>query len=174
MKAKMMLDRNELVEILRSLTPLQRQLLTNIAERGPGLMLEIAVRVLKFPEEVSTPLRDLQSKNLIATDAITTDAMVGAQMGNELFRLSEQGRQAATLLRDETIRKQLESPPTNSAAQSAAPPDPRQQEVDLLRKLGDLAVEKGDLEKASTWYEQALEKTRSMTDPATKSTSTNP
>ncbi len=169
MSAKTILDANELVELVRNLTPLQRQLLINIADRGPGLILEIAVRVLKFPEEVSTPLRDLQSKGLVATDKIT-----GGQLGNELFALSEQGRQAVTLLRDDATRKQLENTTTRSAAVPTSPADPRQQEVELLRKLGDLAAQAGDLEKARTWYEQALETTRSMADPATKPASPNP
>jgi len=161
MNTKNILEANELVEIVRNLTPLQRKLLTNLHDRGPGLMLEVAVRVLKFPEDVNMPLRDLSTKGLVKTEAIT-----GGQLGNEIFSLSEQGRQAVELLRDETLQKHLEAAPMRSAPAQAAPPDPRQQEVDLLRKLGELAAQAGDLEKAQSWYEQALQATRGMTDTA--------
>jgi len=164
MSAKTILEANELVEVIRNLTALQRQLLTNLADRGPGLMLEVAVRVLKFPEDVSAPLRDLQRKGLI-----TTDTIAGGQLGNELFALSDLGRQAVTLLRDETMRKQLEATASRSAS-AQTPPDSRQQEVELMRKLGDLAAQAGDLEKAQSWYEQALQVTRETAQPVGKIT----
>lgn len=158
MSAKSILEASELLEIVRRLTPLQRQLLTNLADRGPGLLLEVAVRVLKFPEDVGAPLRDLCDKRLVQAETIT-----GGQLGNELFSLSEPGRQAVLLLRDETMRKQLESS-TRSVSVETPPPDPRQQEIELMRKLGDLAAQAGDLEKARTWYEQALSVTRSISN----------
>lgn len=162
MSAKTILEASELLAVVRDLTSLQRQLLTNLADRGPGLLLEVAVRVLKFPEDVNSPLRDLCHKGLVQAETIT-----GGQLGNELFVLSEAGRQAVTLLRDETIRKQLDASATRSAAAlQTPPPDPRQQEVDLMRKLGDLAAQAGDLEKARSWYEQALQVTQGMSAAA--------
>lgn len=154
MSAKSIWEASELLAVVRTLTPLQRQLLTNLADQGPGLLLEVAVRVLKFPEDVGLPLRDLTQKGLIRAETIT-----GGQLGNELFSLTEPGRQAVLLLRDESLRKQLESATTRSAgleSTSTPTPDPRQQEVDLMRKLGDLAAQSGDLEKARSWYEEAL------------------
>lgn len=160
MSAKSIWEASELLTVVRTLTPLQRQLLTNLADRGPGLLLEVAVRVLKFPEDVGVPLRELTQKGLVRAETIT-----GGQLGNELFSLTEPGRQAVLLLRDESLRKQLESATTRGALLESAPtPDPRQQEVDLMRKLGDLAVQSGDLEKARSWYEEALRITRSANE----------
>jgi hypothetical protein len=51
---------------------------------------------------------------------------------------------------------------TKSAPQQTAVPDPRQQEVELLRKLGDLAVQSGDVAKARELYEEALKITRTL------------
>ena len=170
MSAKSIWEANELVAVVRTLTPLQRQLLTNLADRGPGMLLEVAVRILKFPEDVSAPLRELSQKGLVQAETIT-----GGQLGNELFSLSELGRQAVLLLRDETMRKQLEGAPARSAAVEALPlPDPRQQEVELMRKLGDLAAQAGDLAQARTWYEQALQITRRMSDSAADAATTQP
>lgn len=170
MSAKSIWEANELLAVVRTLTPLQRQLLTNLADRGPGLLLEVAVRVLKFPEDVGVPLRELSQNGLVQAETIT-----GGQLGNELFSLSEQGRQAVLLLRDETLRKQLESPTARSLGAEVVPvADPRQQEVELMRKLGDLAAQTGNLEQARTWYEQALQITRSMSGAAASATTTNP
>jgi len=150
------------LDLVRGLTPLQRQLLTNLADRGPGLLLEVAVRVLKFPEDVGLPLRDLTQKGLVRAETMT-----GGQLGNELYNLSDLGRQAVLLLRDETMRKQLEAPPTRGGLEALPTPDPRRQEIELLQKLGDLAAQAGDLEKARSWYEQALDLTRSMSNATT-------
>lgn len=156
MSAKSIWEASELLTLVRTLTPLQRQLLTNLADRGPGLLLEVAVRVLKFPEDVGVPLRELTQKGLVRAETIT-----GGQLGNELFSLAEPGRQAVLLLRNESLRKQLESATTRSAALEPLPtPNPRQQEIELMRKLGDLAAQAGDLAKAQAWYEQALTRVR--------------
>ncbi|MCE7980229.1 MAG: hypothetical protein DYG89_03485 [Caldilinea sp. CFX5] len=175
MSAKSIWEASELLAVVRTLTPLQRQLLTNLADRGPGLLLEVAVRVLKFPEDVSAPLRDLSQKGLVRAETISGGMITGGQLGNELFNLSEQGRQAVLLLRDETMRKELEGATTrNTALESLSTPDPRQQEVELMRKLGDLAAQAGDLEKARTWYEEALRITRSMSEPPASAVTAQP
>ena len=51
-----------MLELARTLTELQQQIILSLRERGPGLLLEIAVRVLKFPDEVNAPLADLRWK----------------------------------------------------------------------------------------------------------------
>ena len=75
----------------------------------------------------------------------------------------------AALLRDEAFLEQLrrawEAESPVAAAQSmAAPsaPDPLSREADLLQSLGDMARQRGDFEKAATYYEQALEATRRL------------
>lgn len=52
----------------------------------------------------------------------------------------------------------------------AVPPDPRQQEVELLRKLGDLAAQSGDVAKAREMYEEALKITRTLSAVPASST----
>ena len=154
-----------MVELARALTALQQQLILSLRERGPGMLLEIAVRVLKFPDEVSGPLADLRAKRLVTSTEIS-----GGAFGNELFSLTQQGEQMAALLRDEAFLEQLRKareaePPMAAAAQSmAAPsaPDPLSREADLLQSLGDMARQRGDFEKAATYSEQALEATRRL------------
>lgn len=153
-----------MLELARGLTDLQRQIVLSLHERGPGMLLEVAVRVLKFPDEVSAPLADLRAKRLVASTEIS-----GGAFGNELFSLTPQGEQMAALLRDEAFLEQLrrtqEAPAPAPAAQAMAAPDPLSREAELLQSLGDMARQRGDFEKAATYYEQALEATRKLTAP---------
>ena len=87
-------DPNILAEMARRLSDLQRQMLQALKDKGPGLVLEVAVRVLKFPEDVVGPLRDLQSMNLVSTQAVR------GQFGGELFSLTALGEQVLRLLND--------------------------------------------------------------------------
>lgn len=151
-----------MVEMARTLSDLQRQVILSLRERGPGLLLEIAVRVLRFPDEVSAPLADLRARRLV-----TSSEFSGGAFGNELWSLTPQGEQMAVLLRDEAFLDRLQparqaEPPV--AAQSIAPaaPDPLRQEADLLQSLGDMARARGDFEKAATYYEEALNATRKL------------
>ncbi|HAJ34818.1 MAG TPA: hypothetical protein DCL15_03870 [Chloroflexi bacterium] len=148
-----------MIEIARTLSALQQQLILSLRERGPGMLLEIAVRVLKFPDEVSGPLADLRAKRLV-----TSTEIAGGAFGNELFSLTPQGEQMAALLRDEAFLEQLrrtqEAPAP--AAQAMPAPDPLHREAELLQSLGDVARQRGDLEKAALYYEQALEVTRRL------------
>lgn len=148
-----------LLELARSLTPLQRQLLVNLHERGPGLPLEVAMRMLKFPEEISESVADLRAKGLIRAEVFS-----GSQYGSELLSLSVRGEQMVNLLRDPVVQQEFaQSQPVATAAQAAPPPsDPRQQELDLLKTLADLAVKQGNLTQASDYYKQALELTRQL------------
>jgi DNA-binding MarR family transcriptional regulator len=146
---------SELLQIVSTLTPEQGQILRSLKERGPGLLLEVAVRLLTFPEEISQSVQDLRNKGLVRTDSFS-----GGSLGGEIFTLTRQGALALELLQDETIAA---APAARSAAvQAAPPPDPRQQEIDLLTKLGNLEAEKGNLEEASRFYKEALEVARGM------------
>jgi tetratricopeptide (TPR) repeat protein len=143
----------ELVEIARRLTPDQRELVLSLSHRGPGLLVEVAVGVLKFPEEIGADVQLLRELGLIETSTIS-----GSRLGSEVIHLSPEGREVARLLREGAFEEalQAETPVPRSAA--AAPPiDSRQIEIDLLRKLGDTAVQQGDWEKAQQWYKQALD-----------------
>lgn len=145
-----------LAEIARRLPDLQRRILQALKDKGPGLVLEIAVRVLKFPEDILGPLRELQTANLITTQT------VAGQYGGELFSLTMAGEYVVRLLNDVTFQQVLPQAAAAPAAPAAAP-DPRRQEAELLNKLGDVAKEKGDLEKALEYYQQALTIARELT-----------
>ena len=149
-----LLEAGVMMEMARTLTPLERQIIQSLHERGPAMPLEIAVRVLIFPDEVGQPLANLREKNLVQMSEIS-----GARFGNELVFLTRYGEQLAHLLHDEVFLRQLE----NAERASQAAPDPRQQEVELLSKLGKLAEENGDTGRATIYYEQALEVTRTLT-----------
>ena len=161
--ARSILETEALLETARGLAPLQRQLLGSLRDKGPGLLLEIAVRTFMFPDEVSQPLQELRDRGLVQTRNFA-----GGPMGSEIYSLTRRGEQVVDLLRDEAMAGQLEpmqeAPP---ALARAAAPDPRQQELELLRKLGDLAAQSGEVDRARTYYEQALTITRSFSAPPT-------
>jgi hypothetical protein len=152
------LDRSVLLDIARALTPLQRQIVLSLRDRGPGLLLEVAVRVLKFPEEVSQPIADLRDKRLLEFSKVS-----GGAFGGEMIALSPAGEQMASALRNEAFMEQLQQ------AQQAPPSQawrPQEQEATLLQRLGDLAAQKGDTAAASNYYQQALDVTRSLSASA--------
>ena len=149
------IETGAMLEMARGLSDVQKQILAALADRGPAVLLEIAVRSLRFPEEVSEPLADLRQKRLVATAG-----SAGSSYGSEMFSLTSLGADMVTLLRDESFAVQVEAA---TEANVRAAPDPRQSEVDLLKKLGDLAAQQGDLAKASHYYEQALAATRTLT-----------
>lgn len=142
-----------LVELARTLTALQRQIVVALHDRGPGMTLEVAVRVLMFPEQVSQPLADLRDKGVV-----TITEFSGGAFGNELFSLTTTGERLARSLRDERFREQVER-----QASSSQPVDPLQQQAALLQKLGELAERKGDLDEATTYYQQALAASQRLT-----------
>jgi tetratricopeptide (TPR) repeat protein len=135
------------------LTDLQRQLLQGLKDKGPGLLLEVAVRVLKFTEDVYEPLRELQANGLVETQSVS-----GGQFGSELYSLTAAGDRVLRVLNDPAF--QLETQAAAPAPQTT--PDARRQEAELLNKLGDLAKEKGDLDEAMGFYKQALDITREL------------
>jgi hypothetical protein len=136
----------------RRLTDLQRRLLQSLKDRGPGLLLDLAVRVLKFTEDVSEPLRELQMYGLVETQSVS-----GGLLGSELYRLTAAGDRVLRLLNDPMFQRE-----TQAAANPPASPDPRRQEAELLNKMGDLAKERGNLDEAMDFYKQALDITREL------------
>lgn len=153
-KSLTFLETGAMMEMARGLTEVQKQILFALADRGPAVMLEVAVRSLRFPDEVAEPLADLRQKGLV-----TTTGLSRSSYGSEMFSLTARGNDMAGLLRDESFAVQVQGV---AAAATRGEPDPRQNEVDLLKKLGDLAAQQGDFAKASQYYEQALEATRTL------------
>jgi len=141
-----------ILETAQRLTDLQRQLLQCLKDKGPGLLLEMAVRVLKFPEEVYEPLRELRTDGLVGTQSVS-----GGQFGSELYLLTAAGDRALRLLNDPAFQRE-----TQAAASPPTPQDPRRQEAELLNKLGDVAKEKGNLDEAMDFYKQALDIMREL------------
>ncbi len=128
-------DMRILAETARRLTELQRQILQCLKDKGPGLLLEVAVRVLKFTEDVQAPLRELQAEGLVATQSVS-----GGQFGSELYMLTAAGDRVLRLLNDPMFQREAQvaaAPPA-----PASPLDARRQEAELLNKLGDLAKER--------------------------------
>jgi DNA-binding MarR family transcriptional regulator len=150
-----------LTEIARRLTEVQWRILQALKDKGPGLLLEVAVRVMKFPEDVQEPLRQLQAAGLVTTQSVS-----GGQFGGELFSLTSPGERALRLMNDPVFQVTQSSQSSQPAAAMAPVPrsaaDPRVQEAELLKKLGDVATEKGDLDKAIDYYQQALTVTRDL------------
>lgn len=153
-------------ETAQTLTSEQRQLLGNLNDRGPGLLLELAVRQLTFPEQISAPLNDLRERGLVRAEPFG-----GGQLGGELYYLTADGRQVVGLLREEAARGESgSSVPTRSAPSQAQSRDPRLQEAELLQKLGDLAVQSGKVDDAQTYYKQALDLTRTLAEASSRYT----
>jgi DNA-binding MarR family transcriptional regulator len=137
------------------LTDLQRQILQCLKDKGPGLLLELAVRVLKFPEDVYEPLRELQAEGLVETQSVS-----GGQFGSELYSLTAAGNHVLRLVNDPMFQREAQA--AAAPPPSPEPLDPRRQEAELLKKLGDLAEEKGNLDEAMNFYKQALDITREL------------
>ncbi|MFC1464084.1 MAG: tetratricopeptide repeat protein [Candidatus Brachytrichaceae bacterium NZ_4S206] len=182
------------IEHARAIQPLERQILRALRERGPGLPLEVAVRVLKFPEEIAPALQDLSARGLIQAERFG-----GSLLGDELLSLTPLGAQtleAAEALEQQRVTAAGERSVAIGGAVSEsnivtgtsgataaghaasarvavtepdaepARPSIAQQEAELLQKLGDVAAKAGDTAKASEYYEQALKLVRRLRDAA--------
>jgi hypothetical protein len=134
----------------RRLTGLQRQLLQCLKDKGPGLLLELAVRVLKFPEDVQAPLRELMAIGLVESHSVS-----GGPFGSEYYTLTAAGDRVLSLLNDPNFQQEPQ-------VAAPTPSDPRREEIDLLNKMGDLAKEKGNLDEAMDFYKKALDLTREL------------
>jgi hypothetical protein len=152
-------------EVAQSLAPEQRQILTNLSDRGPGLLVELAVRQLTFPEQISEPLNNLRERGLVRAEPFG-----GGQLGGELYYLTADGRQVVGMLREEVVRSEGSPPMTSRDVSPAQSRDPRLQQAELLQKLGDLAVQSGQVEDARQYYNQALDLTRTLAEASSRYT----
>jgi len=66
----------------------EKRLLQALQEKGPALPIELAVRTLSFPDEVSASIRELAAKGLIKVERLSQ-----GRLGGQLIFLSEKGRQ---------------------------------------------------------------------------------
>lgn len=160
------LDRIPLYERVRSLSAEERRILISLRDGGPALPLEIAVRVLKMPDEVAQPLQHLSELGLVQANGIGD-----SPFGSNVLRLSDLGSQVVAILKDRTLLNEIDAainaPPAPQSQQATlsytkAGADPREREIDLLLQLADLAKQAGDLAKAADWTEQALSVQRSL------------
>ena len=138
------------LEQARTITPTERRVLQALRDRGPGLPLEVAMRVLSFPEQIAPVLRSLQERGLARAERFG-----GSPLGDELWSVTPLGVQ--TLEAAQALAQRSVSPPASAPAE--APRDVAsslQQEADLLRKLGELAEKRGDTQQAARYYEEAL------------------
>lgn len=162
-------DRQQLNTLVYGLSADERAILLSLRERGPALPLEIAVRLLKMPEEVAQPLQNLSSLGLVQANGVGDSLF-----GSNVLRLSDLGSQVTAILKDPARLSEIDStplvPPAQQAPQpqqaalsySKGAPDPREREVELLQQLAELARQSGDFAKASEWLEQALAVQRSI------------
>ena len=139
------------------LPDLERQLLQALDNR-PGTLLDVAVRVRKFPEDVDQPLQDLVSRELVRTNTLS---------GSSLFQLTPLGQQVSGLVKQPDFQRERQAQQEASVAQAlprgaagltapVVPIDPLRQQYDLLMQLADLAKQQGDLPLATQRYEEAL------------------
>ncbi len=157
------------LEQARTITPMERRVLQALRDRGPGLLLELAMRVLSLPEQVAPLLRSLQERGLVRPERFG-----GSALGDELWTITPLGLQtleAAQALAQQSATPPSQPSPQGPAQRSASPPPAGsaddvpsllQQEAILLRKLGKLAEKRGDTEEAAQYYRQALELLRQM------------
>jgi DNA-binding MarR family transcriptional regulator len=185
------------LEQARTITPTERRVLQALRDRGPGLPLEVAMRVLSFPEQIAPVLRSLQERGLARAERFG-----GSPLGDELWSVTPLGLQ--TLEAAQALAQRSVSPPASEAAsaprsvspssniiapppvvelkaasapRSVSPPAPAeaprdvasslQQEADLLRKLGELAEKRGDTQQAAQYYMEALLLIRRSREPST-------
>ena len=139
------------------LPDLERQLLQALDNR-PGTLLDVAVRVRKFPDDVDQPLQDLVSRELVRTNTLS---------GSSLFQLTPLGQQVSGLVKQPDFQRERQAQQEASVAQAlprgaagltapVVPIDPLRQQYDLLMQLADLAKQQGDLPLATQRYEEAL------------------
>jgi len=164
--ARDVLEAQALLAAARALDPMERRILLSLRERGPGLAMEIAVRVYQFPDEIRRPLLNLRERQLVRAEGFA-----GSAFGDELISLTARGEQVATLLASGAVPEaQQGAPPTappsqpEAVAKDAGLPEAAslQRQADLLQKLGELAAQQGDAKAASDYYRQALDVLRKI------------
>lgn len=65
----------------------EKLVLQTLREKGPALPVELAVRTLSFPDEVSASIRALADKGLVEIEPL-----VRGRLGGEIVYLSEKGK----------------------------------------------------------------------------------
>lgn len=140
-------------DLARQLPADQRQIVLALANR-PGLRLDVAVRVLRLPEEVAGPLRSLRDMELVRADAFA-----GGPFGSTLFQLTPLGAQVAGILSNPALLRKIDGAPAPATAPAI---HPLQKELDLLTRLGSLAEQEGKITEASEYYKQALAVSRRL------------
>jgi DNA-binding MarR family transcriptional regulator len=91
------------LEQARTITPTERRVLQALRDRGPGLPLEVAMRVLSFPEQIVPVLRDLQERGLVCPERFG-----GSPLGDELWTVTPLGLQ--TLEAAQALAQQSAAP----------------------------------------------------------------
>lgn len=152
------LDRLQLYELVRNLSPDERRILLSLRDRGPALPLEIAVRLLKMPNEIDDPLRRVTELGLVQPNATGENTF-----GSNVLRLSDLGNQVVAVLKDRRLLEEIDSAVAPQAAQMQEAamtyrgmPDPREREVEILLKRAEVARERGDFAAADHWLDEAL------------------
>ena len=115
------------LEQARTITPTERRVLQALRDRGPGLPLEVAMRVLTFPEQIAPVLRDLQEQGLVRAERFG-----GSPLGDELWSVTPLGLQ--TLEAAQALAQRSVSPPASEAAsapRSVSPPAPAEAPRDV-------------------------------------------
>ena len=160
------------LERARTISQTEQRVLKALRDRGPGLPLEVAMRVLTFPEQIAPVLRDLQEQGLVRAERFG-----GSALGDELWSITPLGLQ--TLEAAQALAQRSAAPPSRQMSEATQAPaqrlvgqpptesandatSPLQQEAELLRKLGELAEKRGDTEEAARYYQQALTLLRQM------------
>jgi len=158
-----------------SLDQTERRILQALRNKGPGMLMEVAVRTLDFPERVAPVLHTLHEQGLVHVERIR-----GGVLGNELWSITPLGRRALEEAAqpsgqrpDDTagMARDVARPPNSrsgseyqigvdaTGAARSAPlrqPTGHELEIELLIKLGDLAAQRGDTDEATKHYQQAL------------------
>jgi DNA-binding MarR family transcriptional regulator len=94
------------LEQARTITPTERRVLQALRDRGPGLPLEVAMRVLSFPEQIAPVLRSLQERGLARAERFG-----GSPLGDELWSITPLGLQ--TLEAAQALAQRSVSPPAS-------------------------------------------------------------
>lgn len=105
-------DLNALYETARRLTPLQQRLLQSLRDKGPGLLLELAVRVLQLLNDPA-----FQRAPIVADSALSAAQEARRQEAELLRQMGDVAKEAGDLAKAlEYYEKALEITRELSAA----------------------------------------------------------
>ena len=103
------------LEQARTITPTERRVLQALRDRGPGLPLEVAMRVLSFPEQIAPVLRSLQERGLARAERFG-----GSALGDELWTITPLGLQ--TLEAAQALSQRSAAPPSRQMSEATQVP----------------------------------------------------